>query len=176
MTVWDFDENKNYIMIENYAVLDLPDAKKAAKLLDDINNLIVMSFMSIQVKENKTPEINILLKTPYVLQEMQLIKDQGSIKFEGLNKPKEVKLTIEKSVGKDRKLRAMYRKIFLTLRDKKNKLKTIKQLKNLIAHELTHTAMNHVRWRKDDHDKKFNYYNELILKHLSLNYKDLSLN
>ena len=88
MTVWDFNENKNFVKIENYKVLDLPDAEKAAKILNNIDFLILRCFISIQSKEKRTPEINILLQTPYVLQEMQLIKDQGSIKFEGLNKPK----------------------------------------------------------------------------------------
>ena len=55
------------------------------------------------------------------------------------------------------------RKIFLTIRNERGKLKTIRQLKDLIAHELTHTALNHVRWREDDHDEKFTYYNKLIL-------------
>lgn len=169
MTIWDFNENKNYIKIENYKVLNLPDAEKAAKLLNDIDLLILKCFISLKLKEKHTPEIKILLQTPYVLQEMQLIKDQGSIKFEGLNKPKEVKYTSKQSVGEDGKLRAKYRKIFLTIRNKKGKLKSIRQLKNLIAHELTHTALNHVRWREDDHDEKFTYYNKLILRHLLLN-------
>ena len=170
MVIWDFDENKNYIKVGNYnyKVLNLKDADKASKLLNDIDTLILRTFISIQFKEKRTPELNILLQTPYVLQEMQLVKDQGTIKFEGLNKPKEVKRTNEPSVGPDGKLRAKYRKIFLTLRNENGKLKTLKQLKSLIAHELTHTALNHVRWREDDHDEKFNFYNKLILRYLLL--------
>ena len=169
MVIWDFDENKNYIKVDNYKVLNLKDADKASKLLNDIDTLILRTLISIQFKEKRTPELNILLQTPYVLQEMQLIKDQGTIKFEGLNKPKEVKRTQEINVGEDGKLRAKYRKIFLTLRNENGKLKTLKQLKSLIAHELTHTALNHVRWREDDHDEKFNFYNKLILRYLLLN-------
>jgi hypothetical protein len=168
MVIWDFDENKNYIKVDNYKVLNLKDADKASKLLNDIDTLILRTLISIQFKEKRTPELNILLQTPYVLQEMQLIKDQGTIKFEGLNKPKEVKRTQEINVGEDGKLRAKYRKIFLTLRNENGKLKTLKQLKSLIAHELTHTALNHVRWREDDHDEKFNFYNKLILRYLLL--------
>ena len=112
MTVWDFNENKNYVKVANYKVLNLQDPDKAAKLLNDIDLLILRCFISIEIKEKRTPEINILLQTPYVLQEMQLIKDQGSIKFEGLNKPKEVKRTHKQSVGEDEQLRARYRKIF----------------------------------------------------------------
>jgi len=114
----------------------------------------------------RAPEINILLQTPYFLQEMQLLKDQGSIKFEGLNKPKFVVKTNKIPVGEDGKLRAKHRRIFLNLRKENGRLKTLKELRNLIAHEITHTAMNHVRWRDDDHDEKFNYYNKLILRHL----------
>ena len=169
MVIWDFDENKNYIKVGNYKVLNLKDADKASKLLNDIDILILRTLISIQFKEKRTPELNILLQTPYVLQEMQLIKDQGTIKFEGLNKPKDVKRTQEINVGEDGKLRAKYRKIFLTLRNENGKLKTLKQLKSLIAHELTHTALNHVRWREDDHDEKFNVYNKLILRYLLLN-------
>ena len=163
MVIWDFDENKNYIKVGNYKVLNLKDADKASKLLNDIDTLILRTLISIQFKEKRTPELNILLQTPYVLQEMQLIKDQGTIKFEGLNKPKEVKRTQEINVGEDGKLRAKYRKIFLTLRNKNGKLKTLKQLKSLISHELTHTALNHVRWREDDHDEQFNFYNKLTI-------------
>ena len=106
MVIWDFDENKNYIKVGNYKVLNLKDADKASRLLNDIDTLILRTLISIQFKEKRTPELNILLQTPYVLQEMQLIKDQGTIKFEGLNKPKEVKRTQEINVGEDGKLRA----------------------------------------------------------------------
>ena len=116
MVLWDFDENKNYIKVGEYKVLGLPDAEKASDLLNDIDILIVKALISIEIREERTPEINILLQTPYFLQEMQLIKDQGSIKFEGLNKPKFVVMTNKISVGVDGKLRAKHRRIFLNLR------------------------------------------------------------
>lgn len=169
MVVWDFNENKNYIKVGKYKVLNYQDAHKTAKLLDDINTLILKSFASINKKETLTPELNILLETPFFLQEMQLIKDQGSIKFEGLNKPKLVKKTYKRPVGQDGNLRATYRLIFLTLRTNDGRIKNIRHLKKLIAHELAHTALNHVRWREDDHSFTFDYYNKLILKHLMLN-------
>lgn len=169
MVLWDFDENKNYIKVNNYKVLNLKDSEKASKLLNEIDLLITRSLISIELKEKRTPEINVLLETPYFLQEMQLIKDQGSIKFEGLNKPKGVKKTGLTKVGDDGNLRASYRLIFLTLRNDNGKLKKISELKKLIAHELTHTAMNHVKWRDDDHNEVFNFYNKLIFRYLSLN-------
>tara|TARA_Y100000741_G_scaffold335326_3_gene293184 strand:+ start:86 stop:592 length:507 start_codon:yes stop_codon:yes gene_type:complete len=166
MVIWDFNEDKNYIKVGEYKVLDLPDAEKASDLLNYIDILIVRALVSIEINEKRTPEINILLQTPYFLQEMQLLKDQGSIKFEGLNKPKFVVKTNKIPVGEDGNLRAKHRRIFLNLRKQNGKLKTLRDLRNLIAHEITHTAMNHVRWRDDDHDQEFNYYNKLILRHL----------
>ncbi len=166
MVIWDFNEDKNYIKVGEYKVLNLPNAEKASDLLNDIDTLILKALISIEIREERTPEINILLQTPYFLQEMQLLQDQGSIKFEGLNKPKNVVKTNRIPVGEDGKLRAKYRRIFLNLRRQNGKLKTLRDLRNLIAHEITHTAMNHVRWRDDDHDEKFNYYNKLILRHL----------
>lgn len=168
--LWDFDESKNYILVNGYKVLNTKNADKAALLLNKIDNIILRTFFSIQFKETITPELNLLIKTPYNLQEMQLPKDQGTIIFEGLNKPKNVThMSKEDRMGIDGKLRAKKRLIFIQLRKEKNKLKTIKDLIRLIAHELTHTAMNHVIWRDDDHDKNFKKINKIILKHLLLN-------
>ena len=165
-SVWDFNENKNYISVGDYKVLDLPDANAASELLYDIDIDILNALLSIKNKEKITPELDILLNTPYALQEMQTPENQGSVVFEGLNKPKGVKMTNDESVGPDGKRRATYRRIFLTLRHPNGKLKKSHELKNLVAHEITHTAMNHVRWRDEDHNNKFNKINKLILKHL----------
>ena len=80
MVIWDFNEDKNYIKVGEYKVLNLPDAEKASELLNDIDILIVRALISIEMSVKRTPEINILLQTPYFLQEMQLLKDQGSMK------------------------------------------------------------------------------------------------
>jgi hypothetical protein len=93
------------------------------------------------------------------------LKSTYLIKFVGLNKPKNVHLTNESNIGPDKNLRAEYRVIFLTLREN-GKLKTIKSLKNLIAHELTHTALNHVQWRDDDHGPEFKMIYEIISRNL----------
>ena len=163
--LWDFNENKNYITISGFKVLHYPDSIKAATMLHKINNLIFMCFTSILKHEMITPEIELLINTPFFLQEMQLEKDQLLIKFVGLNKPKNVHLTNESNIGPDKNLRAEYRVIFLTLREN-GKLKTIKSLKNLIAHELTHTALNHVQWRDDDHGPEFKMIYEIISRNL----------
>ena len=163
--LWDFDENKNYIHILGFKVLNYPDAIKAAYLLQSVKGLIFNCFMSILHNEMITPEIELLINTPFLLQEMQLEKDQLIIKFDGLNKPKNIHVTNEISIGPDKNLRAQYRTIFLTLR-KNGKLKTITSLKNLIAHELTHTALNHVQWRNDDHGPEFKIMYNIIFRNL----------
>jgi hypothetical protein len=168
--LWDFDENINYININGFKVLDLPDAVRASLLLRNIKNLILQCFESIKINEMITPEIELLITTPFVLQEMQLKKDQLIYKFEGLNKPKNVRVTNKDEIGPDKNLRADYRHIFLDLRaDYNGRLKTIESLKPLIAHELTHTALNHVRWRDDDHNKNFMLYYNIILRNLHFN-------
>ena len=164
--LWDFDETINYVNINGFKVLDFPDATNASVLLRRIKNLILRCFESIKFNEMITPELEVLLTTPFILQEMQLKKDQLVYKFEGLNKPKNVRLTNKDEIGPDKNLRASYRHIFLTLRNSNGKLKTIELLKPLIAHELTHTALNHVRWRDDDHDKNFMLYYNIILRNL----------
>ena len=166
MNKWNFNENKNFVKVGDYKVLNLPDAEKASKLLEKINTCILKAFISIEIKEKRTPEINLLLSTPFDLQEMQLPKDQGEIIFEGLNKPKNVTPTEEISIGKDGKLRAKSRLIFLQLRNANGKLKNISSLKELIAHELAHTAENHVIWRDDDHDEDYENTLKIIRKYI----------
>ena len=164
--LWDFDEYTNYIFSNGFLVLRYPDYFKASLLLRRVSNLIKRCFDSIIENEMITPEIELLLTTKFYLQEMQLKEYQNKIKFEGLNKPKNVRLTKFENIGPDKNLRAEYRIIFLTLR-KKGKLQPIKYLKNLIAHELTHTALNHVRWRDDDHNGKFNVIYKTILRNMN---------
>lgn len=165
--LWDFDENKNFIQIGEFKVLNIPSSSlKAARLLNRIKHLIIRCFRSILKNVMITPEVELLVTTPFLLQEMQLNKDQKLIKFEGLNKPKNVHLTNEIEIGPDKNLRAQYRIIFLTLR-KNGKLLSINALKSLIAHELTHTALNHVLWRDDDHGPEFKLMNKIILNNLN---------
>lgn len=153
MIIWDFNEDKNYIQIGKYKVLDKKDAMAAAILLGNIEAAIKKIFKKLNIFN--TDEINLLLSTPFKLQEMQELRDQGNIKFEGLNKPKGVTRTRGTKIGEDGSLRAESRLIFLTLRDTNGKLKKINQLYSLIAHELSHTALNHVTWRDDNHPEKF---------------------
>ena len=51
----------------------------------------------------------------------------------------------------------------------KEEFKKIENILPLLSHELTHTALNHVKWRDDDHGRPFNSLDKLILKHLKLN-------
>jgi|TARA_B110000977_G_C11015299_1_gene469204 hypothetical protein len=161
MIIWDFDENKNYIKIGKYKVLNKKDSIFAAKLLNDIENRI--KLLLSRLKKFKNPEIKLLIETHFKLQEMQLLKDQGLIKFDGLNKPKNVINTKKQKIGPDGSLRAKSRVVFLTLRRSNGRLKKIEELYSLIAHELTHTALNHVTWRDDNHPKEFKILYKLLL-------------
>lgn len=168
---WDFDENVNFSIVNGYKVLNVyPDAKNAAKILKDLKFIVYRAFMSIYQNEEPTPEMLLLLNTPFRLQEMQLEKFQGDVLFEGLNKPKGVHVKkLASKIGKDGNLRATYRVIFLTIRNKNKKIKKIENILPLLSHELAHTALNHVKWRDDDHGKYFDYIDKLILKHLKFN-------
>lgn len=168
---WDFNENINFSIIKGYKVLNIyPNLAAAAGVLDELKIITYRSFISIHQSEKITPEIKLLLNTPFRLQEMQLEEIQGSVVFEGLNKPKGIySKKGRSSIGKDGNLRATYRVIFLTLRNKNGKIKKKENILPLLSHELAHTALNHVRWRDDDHGKTFNDLDKLILKHLRLN-------
>jgi len=169
MVKWDFNEDKNFVTIGKYKVLNLPDAKKAANLLGKIDTIIKKLFKRLKKHYIDDVRIKLLLDTPYNLQEMQILKDQGTIKFDGLNKPKNV--FVDKNaihIGLDKNKRAEHRLIFLKIRNDNNILLKIQDLYKLIAHELTHTALNHVTWKDDNHSGDFNKYNKLILNHLKL--------
>lgn len=164
--IWDFDENKNYILKHGYKVIKRASSDHAALLLKNLDTLI--KFTLLKLPKNKYTKL--LMTTPYKLQEMQLEKDQGLYIFNGLNKPKSVRLTDLLKIGEDGSLRAKRRVIFLNLRKSSGKLKNIKELIPLLAHELAHTMMNHVTWRNDDHDKNFKQQEKLIKEHLMLSY------
>lgn len=164
--IWDFDENKNYILKHGYKVIKRADSEKAALLLKKLDLLIKITF-SILPSSKYT---DLLINTPYKLQEMQLEKDQGLYIFNGLNKPKGVTLTDLPRIGEDGSLRAKRRVIFLNLRKSSGKLKNIKELIPLLAHELAHTMMNHVTWRNDDHGKNFKQQEKLIKMYLMVSY------
>ena len=165
---WDFDENVNYVSIKSkyngqtYNVLIMPDKLQAVKLLSQIDNYIAKISLKLFKMYNFLPE---KLKTPafiflnihpnnHKLFEMQLNTD-----FEGLNKPKNVKINKQlPPLGKDGYLKASKRYVFLELRDSRRKLRTFKNIRPLVIHELAHTMANHVTWRDDDHGNDFNFY------------------
>lgn len=160
--LWDFNEDKNYILKHGYKVIKRKDSESAALLLKTLDLMIKILFTVLP----KNINTDLLINTPYKLQEMQLYKDQGLYLFEGLNKPKNVKLTIMPNIGKDGRLRAKSRLIFLNLRNSHGKLKNIKKILPLLAHELAHTSMNHVTWRDNNHDAKFKEHETLLLRYL----------
>ena len=81
-------------------------------------------------------------------------------KFSGLNKPRmRYEDNTLPNIGKDKKIRAYYRHIFLDL-----KLYN-KDLIDLIIHELAHSMANHVTYRPDDHNEDFIWCENIIKKY-----------
>lgn len=84
------------------------------------------------------------------------------ITFYGLNKPKNVRLardTDTASVGPDKKKRATWRSIFLTISENDTEDEFIE----LLTHELAHTAGNHVTYRdRGNHGADFKRYHEFL--------------
>lgn len=167
-SIWDFDERKNYININGYKVINSRESKQSSKLLELIDILIKKLQFRLLLSEKARNDIylKLLAETPHKVQEIQLPKDQGTVIFDGLNKPKIVRETGNVNIGKDKKYRAKYRIIFLTLKYKNGKIKTLNKVIPLVAHELTHTALNHVSWKDDNHSNLFYKYNKLILRYL----------
>ena len=174
MEFWDFDEDINFTLVRykniQFKVLNAPNKKTAAKLLYQTS--IFINTLSYLVRANlnnvKSPlkEMSIVFLSIhpdyYDLQEMQT-----GTQFEGLNKPKNIHYNkYLPSVGKDKLLKANYRRVFLKLRYSNGKLKDFNDLIPLIIHEIAHTGCNHVRWRDDDHGMDFQLF-EIYLYYLS---------
>lgn len=168
---WDFDENINYVNINvngnNFKVLQVyKNYNEAAKLLNLIHNIIITICLYLQVNIYKyTKEEQIAIRcfldihpNNYLLSEMQLGTD-----FNGINKPRNVHNNSNKhALGKDKKKRAEYRHVFLTLRKHNGSFKSFDSIMRLVIHEIAHTMCNHVTWRDDDHNKDFQHYEKLL--------------
>jgi hypothetical protein len=180
MDFWDFNETDNYVDVSykniNYRVLNKRNKKLAAQRLYEIETFI--NLMAELVRNNMylthgilTDMCQVFLSIHphyYRVQEMQI----GTM-FDGMNKPKEVKLNkYLPKVGADGKLKASYRVIFFQLRHPDDKIKKFNELFRLVMHEIAHTGCNHVRWRDDDHGDDFKLF-ETYLYYLWSKYRSL---
>jgi hypothetical protein len=97
----------------------------------------------------------------YLLSEFPYKKYMGKCPaFEGLNQPKLRVMTHEKPVGLDGQMRAGYRDVFLDLGViKRNGLK---EFRELIIHELSHTAASHVNFYDDNHHFDFKVAEKIL--------------
>ena len=168
---WDFDENINYTTVniqgKNYKVINnFPDYYSAALILNHIHNIIIEICVYLKINyykysKNDHKIIDCFLDihpNNYLLSEMQLGNN-----FYGLNKPKNLYYSNKSPIGKDKNLRAGYRHVFITLRNKNGKFNDKKTIMKLVIHEIAHTMCNHVTWRDDDHGNDFKYAERLIM-------------
>jgi hypothetical protein len=168
---WDFDENINYVNINvngnNFKVLNVyKNYNEAAGLLNLIHNIIISMCLYLQINFYKyTNEEQIAIKcflnihpNRYLLSEMQLGTD-----FNGINKPRNIRNNNKNELlGKDKRKRAEYRHVFLTLRKHNGSFKSFDSIMRLVIHEIAHTMCNHVTWRDDDHNEDFQHYEALL--------------
>mgnify|MGYP000878013116 CR=1 FL=1 len=169
---WDFDENKNYTTVNihgiNYKVLNIyHDYYTAGLILDYINNIIVMisNYLELNKYSNIYTDYDHKLiecfcdihPNKHLLSEMQI----GTM-FYGLNKPKYLYKSKFTDIGKDGNLRASYRNVFITLRNKNGRFNDMKEIMKLVIHEIAHTMCNHVTWRDDNHGKDFKHSEKII--------------
>ena len=167
---WDFDEHKNYKTINingnNFKVIyKYRNYYDAAIILNEIHKIIVEICLYFKINySNYSDNDKILIDcfidihpTRYLLSEMQLKTD-----FYGLNKPKSLYISTKPSIGKDKKWRASYRHVFITLRDSNGNFNNMNTIMKLVIHEISHTMCNHVTWRDDDHGKDFVHAEKLI--------------
>ena len=170
---WDFDENQNYVSVNihgrNYKVLNIyHDYYKSAQILDYIHKIIILICHYLEVNKYSNKYTNYDRKiidcfcdihpNKYLLSEMQL-----STQFYGLNKPRDLYMSNQEPIGKDGKLRANYRHVFLTLRNNSGQFNDINTIMKLVIHEIAHTMCNHVTWRDDDHGKDFKHAEKMIM-------------
>lgn len=94
------------------------------------------------------------------IQEMRYDQDM----LIGLNKPKKIKtVRLNTDNGIVKYKIAETRAFFITLRNKKSgRLNNIKQIMDLVLHELTHTTCNDIIWKDDNHMYPYTNYHTLM--------------
>jgi len=167
---WDFDENKNFTIIKvnnnSYKVINKwSNHIEAANILDSIHNIInkmCLYLIENYFKYSKKDRIAITCFLDIHLNNYKLSEMQLNTNFNGINKPRDIFLSHDEELGSDGKYRAKWRHVFLTLRKKNGEFRTGGNIMNLVIHEITHTMCNHIRWRDDDHNEDFKYYEKFL--------------
>lgn len=158
---WDFPEDCYRVYHRDgfpYKVLNTHNNKVSKNVANKLHK-----FRKINedvIKKNmgtmyKTPETDLYLKTEYLLSEMK-----PNTGFDGLNKPRELVETQEPPIGKDGRLRASWKDIFLTINPYSPEISS-KEM-DLFIHELAHTGCNHITWRDDDHGQDFKNFENIL--------------
>ena len=169
---WDFDETKNYGIVNiqgnNYKVIkNFPDYYTAGYILNEIHMIIIkicnyLSLNYYRYTKNDQKIIDCFLQihpNNYLLSEMQL-----NTQFYGLNKPRDLYYSNLPGIGSDGKLRSNFRHVFITLRDSNGNFNQFDKIMDLVLHEISHTMCNHVTWKNDNHNKDFKHAEKLLTK------------
>jgi len=187
---WDFDESvlKNVKAIDgyNYLVNNNENVKKLIQVRNKVNKVCghihnnirtfpqeaqdgLRLFVSIhgELSTNNTevldPFRNRWIQNNGVTSRVLYGEIPKGTMFNGLNKPKQRHVNKRAPViGKDKYLRSKYRHLFFKIPSRNQNIENNTEFKDLVVHELAHTAANHQRWRNDDHGYDFNLYESII--------------
>tara|TARA_B100001123_G_C15012765_1_gene908228 strand:+ start:88 stop:684 length:597 start_codon:yes stop_codon:yes gene_type:complete len=176
---WDLEEQKGYKKIKSrvngrrYRVLNQSRQQEASDNLgmvqdriDGITN-ILRTYPCLWFGTRVHDGIEVFLNIHGG--NYDLIEMPEGTHFDGLNKPRNVSNYGNRvaSVGPDGTKRARDRLIYLQLRKQyfgknSDSFRSNKSLMNLVIHEISHTAANHVTWREDDHGADFKLYEDFL--------------
>ena len=171
---WDLDEKNNYVQVPSLLyktkyniIVAYRNKAKTVEIFTYIDNLIRKLSRAIKYRlKNMTPRLRAGFKifTDIHPLKHKLFELPIESMFRGLNKPKYVHLNYDITpVGKDGRLRARERFVFFKIRNVNGKFLSVPEITELVIHEISHTAANHVKWRDDDHNSDYYaYYNYLM--------------
>ncbi len=173
---WDIEEEDGFVTMSNgFKVYDIgseTNKKKAADLLYYMDLYIKLIQSSLKNKPAWTLEESILANTPMKVQETPY--DSLGKKYHGICKPKGIttfafnyypKGTKPNSV-RNHECYCKYRLVMMQLRTSggKGKLRSWKDIKDTLLHELAHAMRNHLQYfEKENHEKDFHHAEKVLI-------------
>lgn len=168
---WDLEEEKGYIIANtegnNYYILNnRKNMSKALEIFKKINYFIteLTSYLSnnfYRIPAELKPGIMILIMMHPQNQRLYELPEDSQ--FIGLCKPKGVRIRKNlPPIGKDKYLKATSKYLYIQIRKSDEKFKSFNEIKDIVIHELAHTAANHVTWKDDNHGKDYEKYHNFL--------------